>query len=388
MKNVPLTTQTFFSRAIGVAEHYGFCSIDDLQATAPTQRSKRIPLRMHDTSEEQFDHQVLSNVLKDFAEGSELRRRQTLMFYTPSIVSCPGTPHKRVSALTLNAVGTQDPLSEILLIRAAMSVLAELGVTENRVRVNSIGDSDSAARFVKEVGMRLREKQRDLPQPYDTMVRTDIASAIAALYEARHPVTIDLPSPLDFLTAPSRKYFKDILELLEETGLPFDLDDRLYGRNSMYAHTLYEIIDTRTDTPDIVARGGRYDHLTRAYTRSTVPAAGIVIAVQTKNTTQSVGKPQRKKPTACLVHIGREARIRSIDIVERFRREKIPIEQCLQFERFSEQVAYAEAHDSKFVIILGQREVHENVVIVRNASNRSQETIPIDMLPDFLRNHC
>ena len=95
--------------------------------------------------------------------------------------------------------------------------------------------------------------------------------------------------------------------------------------------------------------------------------------------------PRRKKPTACLVHIGREARIRSIAIVETFRKEKIPIEQCLHFERFSEQMAYAQNIDAKYIIIMGQREAKDGVVLVRNTANRSQQTVRIDVLPAVLR---
>ncbi len=389
MKALQVNTQTFFKRAVGVAEHYGFCNVDDLQVNAPA-HGRALDLHEHKSPDGHFDHHVLASVLAHLADAVELRKRQSLMFYTPSVVAHASAPHTRISALTLNAVGTQDPLAEIVVIKSAASILEELGMTNYVLHVNSIGDSDSAARFVREVGATIRQRVRDLSPEYAELVRTDIRAAIAAIYENRHPLAAELPSTLDYLTSPSRKYFKEVLELLEHTEIPFELDDKLYGNHAMYAHTMFELVERPSEGSDgpgeVFARGGRYDNLTRSYARTTVPATGIVIAMQTKDQSSAVGRPKRQKPTACLIHIGREARIKSISIVDTFRRAKIPIEQCLQYERFSEQIAYAEAQDAKYVIILGQREVHENVVIIRNASDRSQRTIPIEMLPEFFRN--
>ena len=134
----------------------------------------------------------------------------------------------------------------------------------------------------------------------------------------------------------------------------------------------------------MLARGGRYDELTRPYVRGTLPSTGIVIAMRTNDKNSKFGRPRRRKANACLVHIGKEARIRSINIIETFRARKIPIEQCLYFERFSEQMAYAEAQHTKYILIIGQQEARENVVLMRNTDDHSQQTVPIDLLPELL----
>jgi histidyl-tRNA synthetase len=274
-----------------------------------------------------------------------------------------------------------------VLIKTATSILEELGIKGLTIRVNSIGDNDSSARFTKEVAQQLRQRSNDLTPAQMTLLRSEPEVFVTELYAARHPLTRELPSPIEFLTTPSRRHFKELLELLDFTGINYDLDEKLYADSKVYSHTLFEIRsgDDEADEDSVLARGGRYDELTRVYVRGTVPSTGIVIAGRTKEKRREVGMPRRKKPTACLVHIGREARIRSIAIVETFRREKIPIEQCLHFERFSEQMAYAETIAAKYIIIMGQREAKDGVVLVRNTSNRSQQTVRIDILPSVLR---
>ena len=387
MKIIPVNTQLFFKRAIGVAEHYGFQNVDDVRVTPVKKTGRKLDVHQYRTPNKHYDQHVLPKVLEDYASAVELRKKQPLNFYTPSVVAHPRNPAVRVSTLALNTVGVHDALGEVVVLKSATSILEELGIKNYVLRINSIGDADSSVRFIREVTPIIRSHIKDLPENFAAQMKDNASSAIAMLYEKQHPIVADLPSPLDFLTTPSRKYFKDLLELLELTEIPFVLDDKLYGDHSMYSHTVFEIAEESSENSDgaVVARGGRYDTLTKAYARTVVPAAGIVVAVHTKDQAGPVGRPIRKRPSACLIHIGREARVRSISLIETFRREKIPIEQCLHFERFSEQIAYAQAHNAKYVIIMGQREAHENVVIVRNALDRSQQTIPIEGLTAYLR---
>ena len=384
-----MNTDTFFRRSVGVAEHYGFRNIDDLRAEAKETGTTLLELERQKGPRKNFEHQILARVLEKCNNVVELKKKQPLMFYTPSVVSHPATPSVRVSALSLNAVGTDDPLAEVVLIKTATSILEELGVKNLRIRVNSIGDNDSSARFIKEVASQLRQRTSDLSPAQMTLLRSEPETFVTELYAARHTLIQELPSPIEFLTTPSRRHFKEVLELLDFTGITYDLDEKLYADSKVYSHTLFEVSAGEQDPEDaedtVIARGGRYDELTRVYVRGTVPSTGLVIAGRTKDGRKEVGRPRRKKPTACLIHIGREARIRSISIVETFRREKIPIEQCLHFERFSEQMAYAEALSAKYIIIMGQREAKDGVVLVRNTASRSQQTVRIDILPDMLR---
>ena len=389
MKVFPVNTDVFFKRAVGVAEHYGFRNIDDLQAEAHKRGATILELEKQRGGQSNFEHTILARVLEKCNAVVELKKKQPLMFYTPSMVSHPASPSVRISTLSLNAVGTDDPLAEVVLIKTAANILEELGLKKIRIRVNSIGDNDSSARFLREVTQQLRGRVSDLTEAQAVMFRTEPVLFITELYAARHPLVRELPSPLDFLTTPSRRHFKEVLELLEFTNVPFELDERLYADTKVYSHTLFEVLEDSADTaPDaekLLARGGRYDELTRAYVRGTVPSSGLVIAGRTKNQRSRVDRPRRKKATACLIHIGREARIRSIAIVETFRREKIPIEQCLHYERFSEQMTYAEQLATKYIIIMGQREARDGVVLVRNTLDRSQKTVRIDILPEVFK---
>lgn len=392
MKILPYNTETFFKKAVNVAECYGFLNVDDLQKKASAKCTNVLGLQRHKSEGSHFEHHILADVIKQFNINNEVKGKQPLMFYTPSTVSPVTSPSIRISALTLNTVGTNDPLAEIILLKSATSILRELGIKNFKLRINCIGDKDSSVRFLREASLQLRNKAQDLSEDLITAMRTNPGAVLAQLYNDKHPLSKELPSPIEYLTSPSRKYFKEILELLGNADIPFELSEKLYADPKVYSHTIFEIVEgdvtDENPSPIVLARGGRYDELTRPYVRGTVPSTGIVIAARTNDKQSVVGRPRRRKANACLVHIGREARLRSIDIIETFREKKIPIEQCLYFDRFSEQMAYAHAQKTRFIIIIGQQEARDGVVLIRDTTDHSQQTIPIHTLPDVLKCGC
>lgn len=388
MKILPFTTEAFFKKAVNVAECYGFSNIDDLRKKASAKGTNILGLQKHKSEYSQFEHHVLADVFKHYSSSCDLKEKKPLMFYTPSTVSPAATPSIKINALTLNTVGTNDPLAEIVLLKSASSILTELGIKNFTLRINSIGDNDSSVRFLREASTRIRNRMNELPSELANNMRSNPGAVLAQLYNENHPLSEDLPSPIEYLTTPSRKYFKEVLELLGNADIPFELSDKLYADPNVYSHTIFEIVENSDDEdeiPVVLARGGRYDELTRPYVRGTLPSTGIVIAMRTNDKNSKIGRPRRRKANACLVHIGKEARIRSIDIIETFRSRKIPIEQCLYFERFSEQMAYAEAQNTKYILIIGQQEARDNVVLMRNTDDHSQQTVSIDSLPEMLK---
>jgi histidyl-tRNA synthetase len=389
MKTLSVTTEVFFKKAIGVAEYYGFSNIDKLKKKASQKGISILELKKSKAANVKFEQNVLAEMFKHCSDTISLKKNRPVMFYTPSLASHPSSPSEQINALTLNAVGTNDPIAEVVLLKSAMSILEELNIKKYTLKINSIGDNDSSTRFLKEASIKIKQNTDKLPRRLAEKINDDLGGVLAHLHNMNHPFSKQIPSPIEFLTTPSRKYFKEVLELLNNAEISFELSEKLYADPKVYSHTIFEIVEENDseeeDGDNILARGGRYDELTRAYTKGSVPSTGIVIALKTKNRASKLSGMRRRKANACLVHIGQDARIRTIELLETFRKRKIPIEQCLYFDRFSEQMQKAQSLNTKYIIIIGQKEAQEGVALIRNTKNHSQQTVPFDMLPDMIK---
>ncbi|HED38026.1 MAG TPA: hypothetical protein ENI76_07265, partial [Ignavibacteria bacterium] len=156
-----------------------------------------------------------------------------------------------------------------------------------------------------------------------------------------------------------------------------------------YSKTLFEIRSIPKDKEDevvVLARGGRYDELSKKAFRQQIPATGIIFEYERKgHIPQKITTVKKKKPRFYFIQLGFEARIRSLIVIEMLRKAKIPVYQSLGKDQLGGQLELAVELAIPYCIIMGHKEALEGTVIVRNIDSRVQSIITVDDLPQYLK---
>ena len=179
-------------------------------------------------------------------------------------------------------------------------------------------------------------------------------------------------------------------------GIEYNINKNLVRGLSYYTRIVFEIIEnTPTEVsgeeiiPLAIAGGGRYDYLARGLGgKKRVSAVGISIGVDRIIAASWYKKlfPRIiKKPKIYFIQLGSEAKLKSLNIIEILRKAHIPIAQSLK--RFTWLSAFycRKIKNSLCYYFFGVKEAIDNSVIVRDMSNRSQDTIKIDELLEYLK---
>ena len=85
------------------------------------------------------------------------------------------------------------------------------------------------------------------------------------------------------------------------------------------------------------------------------------------------------------IQLGFDAKLKSLNVIEILRKAKIPIAQSLSKDSLGTQLAVAEKTGMKYALIFGQKEALEDSVIVRDMESRSQDTVKLDKLLEYLK---
>jgi histidyl-tRNA synthetase len=210
--------------------------------------------------------------------------------------------------------------------------------------------------------------------------------------EKTKEINENAPDSVSFLCPSCKKHFKEVLEYLEEMNIPYNINKNLVRGLSYYTRTVFEIIEQgggEDGVPLALAGGGRYDYLARQVGgKRDVPAIGISIGVDRiiasawyKNLSPRI----LKKPKIYFIQLGSEAKLKSLNIIEILRKAHIPIAQSLSKDSLGSQLAIAEKLAIPYAIIFGVKEALDNSVIVRDMSNRSQDTVKLNKLLKYLK---
>jgi histidyl-tRNA synthetase len=206
------------------------------------------------------------------------------------------------------------------------------------------------------------------------------------------PIKENAPDSVSYLCAPCKHHFKEVLEYLEQMNISYRINKNLVRGLSYYTRTVFEIIEQGLGEgaqPLTIAAGGRYDYLAKQIgNKKDVPAVGAGIGADrvimspwfSKLTPRIV-----KKPKIYFIQLGMEAKLKSLNVIEILRKAKISIAQSLSKDSLGAQLAVAEKLNVPYTLIFGQKEALEDSVIVRDMATRSQETVKIKNLPDYIK---
>lgn len=292
----------------------------------------------------------------------------------------------------LHYIGAPTGIAEAALIRAALSILSEEGHKSMRVDLNCIGDKDSLASYERELGNFIRKSGGGLPEELRASLKTDVFNLFRHEEEAMIELAASAPPSINFLTSAARAHFKEVLEFVESLGVEFGLDHSLIAEKNHASHTVFGIRPTNPEgenvgRPKFLALGYRYSRLGKKMgLRKEVPMAGLNIF--NPETKEGVRKIYKDLPKArfYLVQLGREAKMKTLGLIEMLRREKIPVHHFIGKDKLDAQLQGAEEHRVPYLIIIGHKEALDGTATIRNVQTRAQDTIPMEMLPNYLRN--
>ena len=364
-------------RAHAVGHYYGF---ESFSSAALRARGNAKPAREDGPSLDAYDAQgrEVAGFLKRVRESGLAPTPGRPLFLWHTNAAAGRTAPKQI-ILQFHAIGTDRAIADAVLIRAIRSLAADLGKEEPTLRINSMGDKETRARFARELNHFFRKRADTIPADCAAQVRDDVLKAAQMLAETdmRH----GMPSSTDHLSEASRKHFEAVLEYLEATDTPFDLAPDLLSRGGAWHDTCFEI----TAGENVKAWGSRYADLAKHFFKSASASVGAVVRIVTEAKVNIAPLKERSKPRFVFVHIGDEAKRESIKMADMLRRARVPLTQAIGVESLTEQMRYAEIINPPYLLIMGRKEALERSVILRERATHSESSIPLEGLIDRLK---
>ena len=400
--------QGFFEKAQEVAVYYGFKPIEtpimeheEIFTSGIGEGTDIIDKEMYTLKTKGEDHLALrpehtASLMRAYIEHGMQTMPQPVMFYQYGPTFRHDKPqrgrYRQFWQFDLDSLGSDKSIMDALVIKAAMSILEEAGAENLSIDINSIGDKECRGAYIKELTSYYRKNISSLPPVDRERLKINPLRILDSKEEKTKELNVNAPDSINFLCPSCKKHFKEVLEYLEEMGIQYNLNKNLVRGLSYYTRTVFEILEEKggeDGTPLALAGGGRYDYLGRQLgNKKDVPAVGMSIGVD-----RIVAAPWYKKlsprilkkPKIYFIQLGSEAKLKSLNIVEILRKAHIPIAQSLSKDSLGSQLAVAEKLQIPYALIFGQKEALDGTVIVRNMSNRSQETVKLSNLLEYLK---
>jgi histidyl-tRNA synthetase len=159
------------------------------------------------------------------------------------------------------ALGSEDPAVDAESIVLLGALLEEMGVRDVRLRLSSLGSSESRRRYRERLQTYLRANEQSLSEEVRERIELNPLRAFDSADGGTIAVMRAAPSLLDELDAEDAEHFATVRELLDRAKVAYEIDGTLVRGLDYYTRTVFEFTSDALGAQSGVGGGGRYDGL-------------------------------------------------------------------------------------------------------------------------------
>ncbi|MBE6086142.1 MAG: histidine--tRNA ligase [Selenomonas ruminantium] len=287
----------------------------------------------------------------------------------------------------VEALGESNPAVDAEIIMLAMDLLGGLGLKDLKLSLNSVGCPKCRPVYRKVLQDFFRDKLEDLCDDCKDRFERSPLRILDCKADADKPYMADAPKITDCLCEECQDHFHKVQHFLTEVGVEFELDARLVRGLDYYTKTAFEIKYPPLGAQSAVAGGGRYDGLIEEIGGNPTPAVGfatglerVLLALEKQNLL-----PEMDTQTdAFVVALGEEAQGAAFKLLTKLRQAGLKAGMDYAGRSMKAQMKQANKANARFALIIGEDEVKEACVQLKDMEKSEQQKVSFDNIVEKL----
>jgi len=185
---------------------------------------------------------------------------------------------------------------------------------------------------------------------------------------------------------PLQKLEKILKIALSTQNLNITIDAGFARGLEYYTGMIFEVYVPELDIA--IAGGGRYDRLVEAFGGEPTPAVGVahgldrmMLALKEQGATLDF----REECKVAVVPVSEDLTIEAVKISEGLRSEGIPSEMEVGGRKISKSLEDADRRNTAYVVIVGEKELKEEAVVLRDMRKKEQKVVKINELAQKIK---
>ncbi|GMA70662.1 histidine--tRNA ligase [Leuconostoc litchii] len=283
------------------------------------------------------------------------------------------------------AFGSDSPALDAEIIAMVVDFFKTLGLKNLKVAINTLGDKESRDAYRQALIAYLKPHFDELSADSQERLEKNPLRVLDSKDPRDKVFVADAPSILDYLSEKSIKHWEKLQEILTTLGLNFEIDTTMVRGLDYYNDTIFEIMTTDDSLKGAatIAGGGRYSGLVEEFGGPETPGVGFGIGVERLLdllAAQNVSPDDNQNIDFYVVNIGDETDIAATKIVQAVRAFGYVAERDYLARSAKAQFKTADRCHAQYVITIGEKELENQVVNIKNMANGQQTSVDLATL--------
>jgi len=324
-----------------------------------------------------------AQVVRFFKEKSLHKKKDFYKFFYLGPMFRGERPQKgrlrQFNHLGCEVFGSHSPYIDAEVIKLAFAVLNACGAPRVKLVINSLGCAKDKQRLIEYISAQLAPKEARLCDLCRKRIKTNPLRVLDCKSKSCRDIVAEIPLGKDQLCPDCRNHFEQVLDLLERFSLPYTYDPKMVRGLDYYTHTVFEFISSDLGAQDACGAGGRYNGLVSRMGGPDIPALGFALGLE-RIMLMLKDQAENAVTDTFVVCTSFAMAGEALKIVDSLRSAGISSDMCFKQKSLKSQLRAAERQNSFYTVLVGEEELKEGCLIIRNMRESTQEKIPVTEL--------
>lgn len=280
----------------------------------------------------------------------------------------------------VECLGAASPAADAEVIAIAQNIFDFLGVQNIKLEINSIGCKTCRKDYHKALHEYFDSKKSDLCGTcLDRLERNPMR-----ILDCKSPVCSaiakDAPKVTDYLCDECQEHFNSVQSYLKAMAIDFTINPTIVRGLDYYSRTVFEFVSQDIGAQGTVCGGGRYDGLVEEVGGNHTPALGFGMGLERLMLlmeNQKLPFPEASKCELYIATMSEQAKLKAASMAAALRREGMFVEFDVVGRSLKAQMKYANKIGAKFTVVLGDSELENGSVKLKNMADGSETEVSL-----------
>ncbi|MDO8675588.1 MAG: histidine--tRNA ligase [Candidatus Omnitrophota bacterium] len=289
----------------------------------------------------------------------------------------------------VEAIGpnSASPHLDAEILALAMHLLKALGVKNPKLKINSLGSKEDKEHISVWLRGELKKHKKDLCEECQNRFERNVFRVLDCKNEACRKVAASVVKKLPLSDA-GQDHFQSVQNALKSVGVDFEIAPHLVRGLDYYTHTVFEITADGLGSQDAVGAGGRYGGLVHELggdAKTDFSAIGFALGIDRILLASGATQPVPSTIDAFVITMDETGQKQAFKLVNDLRHAGISADMSYSGGKIGSQMNRANKLNARFALILGEEEMKNGAIAVKNMTSGAQENVKLEGVLEYLR---
>ena len=297
----------------------------------------------------------------------------------------------------VEVIGSPDPLADAEVISIPVNLYKLLGLKNVKVNINTLGDNESRLKYREALKEYFRPYLNDLCEDCKARFEKNPLRILDCKVDADKDIMKNAPKTIDNLNEVSQKHFDDVLKYLQAAGVEYEVNPNIVRGLDYYTHTVFEVTAEIKDfgSQNVLCGGGRYDNLVETLDGPSTPSVGFALGLERLLNVleaENIDLGIDEHIDIYVAYMSENEKPYALTLATNLRLNGFRTDIDYMNRNIKSNFKQADKLNSKFIIIIGEEEVKNNFVTIKNNMTKEENKVSLSdllyYLDEMLSEHC